>query len=509
MDPGTGVLGRTGAAPPAAHGAPRDSAGADVVAAGPRPRFTDHLFRPIPVAPLVYFRIVFGLIMIVEVSRYISFRWVDELYLDADFQFKYFGFGWVQQWPGRGLDLHFLAVGVLGAMIAAGAFYRVATALFFLAFSYIFLLEQSNYLNHLYLVCLLGLLMTVLPAHRALSFDATVARRCATHVPAWTLGLLLFQIAVPYFFGGIAKINADWLRGEPVRTWMRGQHYPVVGGWPGTEPGVWFIAYGGLLFDLLIVPALLWRRTRLAASAAATAFHLFNAIAFDIGIFPWLMLATLPLFLPLRWWERVNDRWVVPAAEVESAAPAAVGDAPPLRRRMIVALLAAYVAVQVLLPLRHWLYPGSVHWTEEGHYFAWHMMLRTKRGSATFVVTHPSLPEPVRVNPKEFLRPRQRQKMSTHPDMVLQFAHHLADFYARDGYPGAAVRADVRVSLNGRPRRPLVDPDVDLAVTPRTMAPANWILPLTEPLAVQSLHWRPPKRAAPPNAEELGDADEP
>jgi vitamin K-dependent gamma-carboxylase len=468
------------------------------------------LFRPVPVAPLVYFRILFGLVMIVEVARYVGYEWVDDLFLDAEVQFKYFGFGWVRQWPGRWLDLHFLAVGALAAMMAAGALYRIAAALFFLAFSYIFLLEQSNYLNHLYLVCLLGLVMAVLPAHRALSFDALRPGRFATHVPAWTLGVLLFQIAVPYFFGGIAKVNADWLRGEPVRFWMRGANYPVVGGWPGTEPGVWFISYGGLLFDLLIVPALLWRRTRVLAVLAAAGFHLFNAIAFDIGIFPWLMLGALPLFLPLRWWERVNDRWVV-ATSRPNDHPVPLAVAPTgwtARRRLVAALLLAFVAVQILVPLRHWLYPGSVHWTEEGHHFAWHMMLRTKQGSATFIVSHPLLPEPVRVDPASVLTPRQQRKMSTHPDMVVQFAHHLAKDFAREGYPGAEVRADVRVALNGRPRRPLVDPAVNLAAVERTLGPADWILPLDEPLPTRRLPWRPPARQERPKKRDAGDRDE-
>jgi hypothetical protein len=463
----------------------------------------------VPIAPLVYFRILFGLVMIVEVGRYVGYEWIDDLFLDAEVQFKYFGFGWVQQWPGRWLDLHFLAVGALAAMVAAGASYRLAAALFFPAFSYVFLLEQSNYLNHLYLVCLLSLVMAVLPAHRALSFDALLPGRFATHVPAWTLGVLWFQIAVPYFFGGIAKLNADWLRGEPVRTWMRGAYYPLVGGWPGTEPGVWSISYGGLLFDLLIVPALLWRRTRVVALLAAAGFHLFNAIAFDIGIFPWLMLGALPLFFPLHWWERVNDRWVVTSRPTERPAPlAATPTSWSPHRRLVATLVLTYIAVQVLVPLRHWLYPGSVHWTEQGHHFAWHMMLRTKQGSATFVVNHPLLPGPVRVDAETVLTPRQRRKMSTHPDLVVQLAHHLAEKFARDGYPGAEVRADVRVSLNGRPRQPLVDPAVNLAAVKRTMRPADWIVPLREPLPTLRLPWRPPARPEKPRKQEKGDSDE-
>ena len=47
------------------------------------------------------------------------------------------------------------------------------------------------------------------------------------------------------------------------------------------------------------------------------------------------------------------------------------------------------------------------------------------------------------------------------------------------------VRADSRVSLNGRARQPLIDSRVDLSRAPRTVAPYEWVLPLNEPLQSQ------------------------
>jgi hypothetical protein len=66
--------------------------------------------------------------------------------------------------------------------------------------------------------------------------------------------------------------------------------------------------------------------------------------------------------------------------------------------------------------------------------------------------------------------------------MVLQFAHHLADVYRKQGYPRIQVRARVDASLNGRRPQALIDPDVDLAAEPRNLLPARWIVPLREPL---------------------------
>ena len=61
---------------------------------------------------------------------------------------------------------------------------------------------------------------------------------------------------------------------------------------------VYSFVIGGLLLDLLVVPLLLWRRTRLFAFVAAVLFNLINAVIFDIGIFPWLMLGALLIFFP-------------------------------------------------------------------------------------------------------------------------------------------------------------------------------------------------------------------
>jgi len=253
----------------------------------------DCLFVPVDAASLAVFRIAFGALMLWEVWKYFANGWIARYYVDPTFHFTYFGFEWVRPWPGSWMYVHFAILGVLAGCIALGTLYRLATMLFFLAFSYTFLLEQARYLNHLYLVCLISFLMIFVPAHRALSIDARFAPHIESAVvPAWVVWVLRFQIAVLYVYGGIAKLNGDWLLGEPVRTWLaQRSDQSVLGSWLTQEWLVYALCYGGLLFDLLIVPLLLWRRTRTVALVAALAFHLMNAYLFTIGIFPWLMIA--------------------------------------------------------------------------------------------------------------------------------------------------------------------------------------------------------------------------
>jgi hypothetical protein len=221
---------------------------------------------------------------------------------------------------------------------------------------------------------------------------------------------------------------------------------------------------------------LLWPRTRIFGLAWSTAFHLCNAWLFQIGIFPWFMLAATWILFPPAW-PRLG-RWLSLAQSIRpQLAPLA-----PLSslQRLTVALLAAYLSWQIAMPLRHFLYPGNVHWTEEGHRFSWHMKLRSKRGTARFFATEPSRGVSWEVDPRLFLTPRQLHNMSTRPDMLLQFAHHVARELRLQGKGDVEVRGRVLVSLNGRPPQPILDPAIDLAAEPRTLWPASWILPLNE-----------------------------
>ena len=152
---------------------------------------------------------------------------------------------------------------------------------------------------------------------------------------------------------------------------------------------------------------------------------------------------------------------------------------------MIAIFFVAYLALQIFLPLRHFLYPGNVHWTEEGHRFAWHMKLRQKRAEAYFYATDPSTGETWQVDHREYLSTAQSERVGRWPDMSLQFAHFLADELKKQGYEQIEIRVQAQASLNGREYQYLIDPEVDLSQESRNLWPAAWILPLEKPLSVR------------------------
>jgi vitamin K-dependent gamma-carboxylase len=440
------------------------------------------LFSRIDIAPLIYFRIAFGAIMLWEVCRYFQHGWIRRYWIEPAFNFTYYGFDWVKPLPGDGMYFLFFGLGVLAVCITLGFWYRVSAILFFLGFTYSFLLEQARYLNHFYLVCLISFLMIFMPVDRAFAIDALRnPKKRSDTAPAWTLWLLRAQLGIVYFYAGVAKLNADWFQGEPLRIWLsESTDFPVIGALFTQEWMVYLLSYSGLLLDLLIFPFLLWRRTRIAAFLIAVAFHLTNARLFAIGIFPWFMIAATALFFsPYRFGKLFNRGSVTTRLSQHPFL-----DAKPLkpRQKLTVILLSLYLGIQLLVPLRHFLYPGNVNWTYEGHRFSWHMKLLDKAAEAEFLVTDPQSQMTWTVYPQDYLAGWQIRKMSTRPDMILQFSHYLAEELRGEGYPQVEIRARVLSSLNGREPQLLIDPDVDLVAQSRSLAHAPWILPLTEPL---------------------------
>jgi len=313
------------------------------------------LFDPIDIAPLVFFRIAFGALMLWEVWRYFEYDRIARYYVEPTYFFYFWGFDWLSPLPGDGMFWLFYGLGLLAILIMLGAFYRPAMALFWLAFTYVFLLDKAQYLNHFYLVSLVSFLLIFIPAHRALSVDAWLRPAIRSQqVPQWSLWLLRGQMAVVYFFGGVAKLNPDWFAGQPLREWMGARtDFPIIGSLFTEEWMVYLFTYSGLLLDLFVVPFLLWRRTRPFALLLAITFHLLNSQLFNIGIFPWFAIAATLIFLP-------------PSTFRPRGLPLPVASLPALsgtRQRWILAAMVLYFAVQILLPLRHFLYPGDASWT--------------------------------------------------------------------------------------------------------------------------------------------------
>ncbi len=431
------------------------------------------LFKQVDNSSLIIFRIIFGLLITLEAWGAIATGWVRRTLVEPQFTFNFIGFDFLQPLPGYGMYVYFAIMGLLGVFVMLGFKYRWSIVGYTLLWTCVYLMQKTSYNNHYYLLILLLIFMCIVPAHRYLSLDVKNNPKLkAISMPNWVILFIIGQIWIVYTYASLAKFYPDWLDGSFPELLMKAKaHYWLVGdflqrGWVHMS-----IAYFGILFDMLVVPLLLWKRTRMAMFIFSIFFHLFNSIVFQIGIFPYMSLAFSLFFFPK---EQINHLFLKSKAYYNSAEIKTPPYAPMLK-----SFFCVWFLIQLLLPIRHHFIKGSVFWTEEGHRMSWRMMLRSKGGSASFTVKHTETGKVERVKLEDYLTPKQRRNL-VKPDGIYQFTQHLKKVYAEKGIP-VEIYGRIKANLNHRTPVYLVDPKLDLTTIEWDYFFHNdWILPQPE-----------------------------
>ncbi|NJX14470.1 HTTM domain-containing protein [Tamlana crocina] len=428
------------------------------------------LFKRIDNSALIVFRIIFGLLCFLESVGAIFTGWVKTTLIEPQFTFSFIGFEWLQPLPGNGMYIYYVLMGVFGLFIMLGYKYRFSMLAFTLMWSATYLMQKSSYNNHYYLLMLVSAIMVCLPANRYASLDAKHHPEIKSiSMPQWCRWVIILQLFIVYTYASVAKFYPDWLDTMVIEVFMKNkQNYFLVGDLLQQKWMHYIMAYGGIFFDGLIVPLLLYKPTRKYAFAVAVFFHLFNSVVFQIGIFPYLALAfTLFFFEPKTIQKLFLKR--KPFYEGNEIVL-------PKYKNAWIAVFSIYFIVQIGLPLRHHFFEDDVLWTEEGHRLAWRMMLRTKGAQVAYWVEDKQTGKREYVNLNEYLTPKQKRAASTKPDVIWQFAQHLKNKYKSEGKE-VAVYVNSKVSVNGKPFKTLVNPDVDLAnVEWQHFKHSDWIL---------------------------------
>jgi len=434
------------------------------------------IFKQVSVAPLASFRILFGAMVLFSSIRFVSKGWIELLYIKPKFYFSYEGFSWIQPFPGIGMYIVYAVMIISALGILLGFFYRIAAILFFLSFTYVELLDKTNYLNHYYFVSIVSLLMCILPANKYASLDIkTGITSKITHIPNWCILILQLQIGIVYFFAGIAKINPDWLlAAQPLKIWLKSRDYlPVVGHLFSYNITAYLFSWFGMLFDVSIFFFLLNKKTRPFAYLAVIFFHLVTGWLFQIGVFPYVMIVATWIFFSADFHQRFLSIFYKNQEQTTI-------HYQPKYTKFWIGLLVIHFTAQALMPFRYLLYPEKLFWTEQGYRFSWRVMLMEKNAYISFVVKDKDGKiDEVRL--RDYLTPHQEKQMSTQPDMIIQFAHFLAkDYNEHKGYNHAEVYVESYAALNGHPSRAFINNNIDLAQEPISLAPKKWILPFNE-----------------------------
>jgi hypothetical protein len=441
--------------------------------------------QPVSIAPLVTFRLAFGLVMLFSTLRYMYMGWVDSQLVDPILHFSYYGFAWVEPLSRTGMYAIFVLMAIACLAITLGWFYRLFTVILFLCFTYVELIDISFYLNHYYFVSLIAFMLIWVPANRYFSLDVfRKPQLYQARVSRWCIDIFKLQIAIVYCYAGLAKLNYDWLfRALPLAIWLPAKSsVPVIGFLFKYKITAYIFSWAGMLFDTFIIGGLRYQRTRWLAYLAVVVFHTLTGILFQIGIFPLLMILVVTIFFSPDWHERLLSR--LAAFFQTSTAPPATPSRPVGSRHKpwLIPLFSGFLLFQLVFPWRYLAYDGNLFWTEEGYRFSWRVMLMEKAGTATFYVKNGEAGKEGSVINHQFLTDHQEKQMAMQPDLILQFAHHLKDHYTQQGMPDPSVRAEVWVTLNGRPAQLLIDPEVDLTQKTDSWAAKDWILPFEDPL---------------------------
>lgn len=443
-------------------------------------RLRAYLAQPVSIAPLVVLRIAFGLLMCVSIVRFIARGWVTSMYVEPKVFFPYYGFEWIKPLGETGMYAVFVLMLLAAMGIMLGAFYRICSIAFFVLFSYVELIDKTNYLNHYYFISLISFLLMFMPAAGAFSFDnLRRGREDVTRISRMFVLALQLQMFLVYFFAGVAKINAGWLlEAQPLRTWLPAfSHLPLIGPFMEAAWVAYLFSWFACIYDLSIGFLLLNRRTVYVAYFFVVVFHLATALFFNIGMFPYIMMTITIVFFRESFHDRVlvAFRRFMPSTRRVFGRDFRVAPASP-RFRLLVAALAVYFLVQVLMPFRYLLYSGNLFWTEQGYRFSWRVMLMEKAGVAFFTVRDRNTGASSEVVNSEFLTPMQEKMMATQPDMLVDYARFLKQEYESRGFDDPIVNAQCFVTLNGCGSREFVDPEIDLAAQDNSfLAEKEWV----------------------------------
>ncbi|MGV7221096.1 MAG: HTTM domain-containing protein [Nitrospinales bacterium] len=444
------------------------------------------IMRPVDASSLGIFRFIFGMLMVWSTLKYFYSGWIKDSYIDQNFLFTYEWFPWISPLPGDGMYYIFGVMAASAFFLALGFLYRVSAIVFFLTYTYVFLIDKSLYNNHYYFICLLAFLFCFINAHRWMSIDLLWNKKLRSDIYAgsisnWNVLIMKAQVFVVYFFGGVAKINSDWLKGQPLKGWLKNsaeREAPpeIITQFLTSDFAAYFFSYGGLLFDLAIGFILIYKKTRWLGIILILIFNFSNSWLFIIGVFPYLMIGATILFLEPETPRNCIQR-IFPKLE-KNATRNVLPQMP--YRTFAMTFVFIYLFIQIFLPIMHFLYQGNASWTEEGHHFAWRMKLRSKNFCAlVYEVTNLDTREKWPIFPDKLIPKHQFGNMCRRPHMILQFAYHLKTLLQEQGPINPAIKARTLVAYNYRPPQTMIDPEVNLLEKNySTFQHADWIVPL-------------------------------
>jgi hypothetical protein len=427
-------------------------------------RFKDletKLFRPASIYPLVALRLAFGLAMAMWAIYMMISGKVAEVFSMQLVHFPYTGLEWIKPLPFWGMIAVFLVLAISAIGMGAGWHYRKTGLVFTLAFAYVSLIDKASYLSYYYYVLIIAMMLLVSPAYRLFSID--LIRKPEIRVdfaPVWLLWAFKVQVALVFFFAGMAKLNSDWLySGIPVLLWLQDtlQNLGIPTGilvsnsWIGIALS-WFL----VVFDFVIPHFLLDSRTSVQAFILVVIVQLTGVFFLPTGFFPVLVILSCMVFLPSRIIHHFISRisyFLYDVFRFKGEVFSAGGTFMlQYRMRRLFPLLASlFLAFQFFLPIYFYLSWGSFRWSSTAFHFSWDIHINHQKNSVAFYKVNKVKGESEPIAVDHMLSQVQKSTMASDPTMLKQFIGTLKETNPALSNPEVEIQAQSCISLNGRP----------------------------------------------------------
>ncbi len=201
--------------------------------------------------------------------------------------------------PSSGAARLIVVVWVVAALaFVMGWRVRLSGTLLALTIAVYGLIDSQTYSNHLYLMLLLVILLTVGGAEGGLAID-----RPAGAIAQWPVLLVKLQVTIVYAFAALTKLNGDFLSGAVLAGVLRNGVVPFPDAWR-TQAFLSMVAAAAVFAELFLAVFLWSQRWRGASFILGLGLHLSITLlispTLELIVFSLLMLSTYPLFLDTR-----------------------------------------------------------------------------------------------------------------------------------------------------------------------------------------------------------------
>jgi len=425
-------------------------------------KIINYLNKEVDIAPLIIFRILFSIIMLISIIRFISNNWIEELYVIPNYHFNFIGFEFIQ-YPGEFIIYLMFSILILSLIfILFGYLYHFSITIFFLIFTYIELIDKSLYLNHYYFISILTFLMIFLPLSSKFSVDSIRNKSQVNKVSNWHIIVLKILLSIVYFYAGIAKLNQEWLfDAMPLKLWLpASSELFLVGHLLKYDFTAYLFSWFGAIYDLTIWIFLFWDKSRKYAYFFVVVFHISTSILFQIGMFPYIMTILTLIFFSENFHKNILNKLTSLINFKYNFKIKTLSKYYNYNINKI--LIIIFFGFQLIFPFRYLYFTNDIFWTEESYRFSWRVMLMEKTGWVNYKLVDEKNNIIKYIDPIYELSDIQVKQMSFQPDMIIQYAKHLANNYKISHNTTPKIYVDSYVSLNGSGSKKYFKNDVDL-----------------------------------------------